>query len=182
MKPQNLLLSGNTLKIADFGLVRCLENSDTWHTGSHTPMYAAPEFFKNQVSSRSDQYCLAITYCELRGGCPPFCGSIYNITNGHLRGEPNLSMLPFSERPIVRRRWPRIPNTDGHHVPRLWQRYGTARTRSPCGKSCSPIRKRHPVQADPGDPPARDARSRSGRKSRDRRRGRRRLGARPSSD
>jgi serine/threonine protein kinase len=109
VKPQNLLLSGSTLKIADFGLARCLENSVGTHTGCHTPVYAAPEFFKNQVWSRSDQYCLAVTYCELRGGKLPFSGSIYSVTNGHQRGEPDLSMLPEEERPVIRRALAKTP-------------------------------------------------------------------------
>jgi hypothetical protein len=109
VKPHNLLLADGTLKIADFGLARCLENSITHHTGCHTPVYAAPEFFKNQVSSRSDQYCLAVTYCELAGGRLPFQGSIYRITDGHQRGEPDLSMLPAEERPVVRRALAKTP-------------------------------------------------------------------------
>jgi serine/threonine protein kinase len=84
IKPQNLLLVGDTLKIGDFGLARCLENSVTSHTGCHTPAYAAPEFFDGLATSHSDQYSLAVTWCNLRGGRLPFRGSHAQVMNGHL--------------------------------------------------------------------------------------------------
>src|SRR5262249_44893318 len=76
--------------------------------------YAAPEFFSGQTARQSDQYCLAVTYCELRTGELPFSGSAAEVMTGHIMGTPNLSALPECERPIVGRalakkpadRWP----------------------------------------------------------------------------
>ncbi|MEI7686048.1 MAG: bifunctional serine/threonine-protein kinase/formylglycine-generating enzyme family protein [Planctomycetota bacterium] len=114
IKPQNLLLVGGSVKLGDFGLLRALESSSTGHTGSMTLAYAPPEFVKGKTSIHSDQYSLAITYCHLRGGRVPFTGNYAQIMNGHLRGAPDLSMLPANERPTVARalakdpsnRWP----------------------------------------------------------------------------
>jgi serine/threonine protein kinase len=114
IKPQNLLLVGAALKIGDFGLARCLENSVTSHTGCHTPAYAAPEFFDGKATSQSDQYCLAVTWCVLRGGQLPFQGSDAQVMAGHLQRDPDLSMLPPTEHyPVWRalsknpkERWP----------------------------------------------------------------------------
>jgi len=114
IKPQNILLVGRGVKVADFGLVRMLEHAVTAHTGSMTPGYAAPEFMRGRTSSRSDQYSLAAMYCELRGGRLPFQGSVEQVLFGHLEGTPDLSMLPEEERPIASRalakdpedRWP----------------------------------------------------------------------------
>ena len=103
VKPQNLLLVGGSVKVADFGLVRILEHTQTSHTGSMTPAYAAPEFFKKQTSSQSDQYSLAVTYCHLRGGRPPFTGGMAEIMAGHLLEPPDLTMLPEGEREAVAR-------------------------------------------------------------------------------
>src|SRR5262249_2964757 len=50
IKPQNILLLGGGVKVADFGLARLLQRSTTGHTGNLTPAYAAPEFFQNQTS------------------------------------------------------------------------------------------------------------------------------------
>jgi WD40 repeat protein/serine/threonine protein kinase len=114
IKPHNILLVGSGVKLADFGLARLLEHAMTAHTGSLTPAYAAPEFMRGQTSNRSDQYSLAVTYCELRGGRLPFEGNLEKMLLGHLERAPDLSMLPEAEQPIVARalaknpadRWP----------------------------------------------------------------------------
>jgi len=114
IKPQNILLVGNGVKVADFGLARLLAHAVTGHTGSMTPAYAAPEFFHGRTTAHSDQYSLAMTYCELRGGRLPFAGDLAELTFGHLTGTPDLSMVPDAERSVVARalakrsadRWP----------------------------------------------------------------------------
>ncbi|MBA4192155.1 MAG: hypothetical protein C0467_29620 [Planctomycetaceae bacterium] len=109
IKPQNLLLAGGVLKVADFGLARCLEHTVSTHTGGCTLEYAAPEIFKRRVTTWSDQYSLAITYCQLRGGQFPFSGSDEQKVHGHLSDEPDLTMLPPDERPVVRRALAKTP-------------------------------------------------------------------------
>jgi serine/threonine protein kinase len=114
IKPQNLLLMSGSVKVADFGLAKVLDKTSVSSTGSMTPAYAAPEFFNGQATAKSDQYALAISYCQLRGGRLPFEGPIAQLMAGHLTKEPDLSMLPESERPVVMRalakdpeeRWP----------------------------------------------------------------------------
>jgi serine/threonine protein kinase len=107
VKPQNILLVGEGVKVGDFGLVRLLERSRVPHSGGLTPGYAAPEVLAGQVSRWSDQYSLAVTYCQLRGGRLPF--------TGRLRGQgPDLAMVPEGERAALaralatepRQRWP----------------------------------------------------------------------------
>jgi serine/threonine protein kinase len=114
VKPQNLLLVGGVVKVADFGLAAVLERSVGAASAAMTPAYAAPEQFRGQVTRWSDQYALAVTYCQLRGGRLPFTGSPAALTLAHLESEPDLSMLPPEERPVVARalskepgrRWP----------------------------------------------------------------------------
>ena len=114
IKPQNLLLVGGSVKVADFGLARLLEHSVSTATGSLTPAYAAPEFLGGQATRWSDQYSLAISYCQLRGGRLPFEGSPVQVMAGHMQMAPDLTMLPERERPAVARalakkpeeRWP----------------------------------------------------------------------------
>jgi formylglycine-generating enzyme required for sulfatase activity/serine/threonine protein kinase len=103
VKPQNLLLVGGSLKVADFGLAKLLEHNLASNSGSLTVAYAAPEQFQGRVSAHSDQYSLAVSYCQLRGGRLPFRGSQHELVYGHLHGEPDLSMLPEAERPAVAR-------------------------------------------------------------------------------
>src|SRR5205085_8231020 len=58
IKPQNLFLVHNHVKVADFGLVKDLEGMVASVTGGVTPVYAAPETFDGYVSRYSDQYSL----------------------------------------------------------------------------------------------------------------------------
>jgi serine/threonine protein kinase len=104
IKPQNLLLVGGVVKVADFGLARAIEQSFAdKSTGSLTPAYAPPEFFRGETAEQSDQYSLAVTYCVLRGGRLPFTGTHYQLMAGHTTGTPDLTMLPGPERPAVAR-------------------------------------------------------------------------------
>jgi pSer/pThr/pTyr-binding forkhead associated (FHA) protein len=114
IKPQNILLVGNGVKVADFGLARLMNQAENGHSGGMTPAYAAPEFFKGQTANTSDQYCLAVTYCKMRGGNLPFDGTLPEVMSGHLSQVPNLRMIPNAERGVVARalskepkdRWP----------------------------------------------------------------------------
>jgi formylglycine-generating enzyme required for sulfatase activity len=103
VKPQNLLLVGGGVKVGDFGLAKLLQHTLSGHTGAYTPAYVAPEFLSGRTSSHSDQYALAVTYCQLRGGQLPFTGELARILTGHLMDPPDLTMLPEAERPAVAR-------------------------------------------------------------------------------
>jgi formylglycine-generating enzyme required for sulfatase activity len=115
VKPQNLLIVGSGVKVGDFGLLRSLRGSQsTRQTGGVTVAYASPEMFGGHISRHSDQYSLAVAWCELRGGRLPFDGDPMQLMAGHMMHEPDLSMLPAEERPALRRalskqpeeRWP----------------------------------------------------------------------------
>src|SRR5262249_700063 len=114
IKPHNLLLVGDTVKVADFGLAQLVEHTVPGDTVNLTPAYAGPECFEGQPARQSDQYSLAVTYCQLRGGRLPVPGNVWQIMLGHSLDTPNLEMLPQEERPVVARamakrpkeRWP----------------------------------------------------------------------------
>src|SRR5262249_14214956 len=72
VSPANLLLFGATVKLSDFGLTTTLAFHEKTHLRAGTPDYAAPEVFQARVSDRTDQYALAVCYCQLRGGRLPF--------------------------------------------------------------------------------------------------------------
>ncbi len=112
VKPRNLFLMSERVKVADFGLVKSLErSSSSGLLGGQTPIYAAPETFKNRVSKHSDQYSLAIVYVELLTGKRPFHGkNIRQIALQHLADQPDLSMLPEADRAIVARALAKKPD------------------------------------------------------------------------
>lgn len=105
IKPRNLFLVADRVKVADFGLVKTLERSSvSGLLGGVTPLYAAPETFANKISKHSDQYSLAIVYVELLTGRRPFEGkNIRQLALQHMTAPPDLSMLPEADRPIVGR-------------------------------------------------------------------------------
>ena len=101
IKPSNLLIVKGVVKVADFGLVKIRERSLATHSSALSIAYAAPEYFDGKSAKTSDQYCLAVTWCQMRGGVLPFEGTPAKTVAGHLRRKPDLSMLPERERPAV---------------------------------------------------------------------------------
>ena len=120
IKPQNLFLVHNHIKVADFGLVKDLEGMQASVTGGVTPVYAAPETFDGWVSRFCDQYSLAIVYQELLTGQRPFTGTnVRQLILQHLQAAPNVEPLPPARptghcpRPVedARRPLPHLPRS-----------------------------------------------------------------------
>jgi hypothetical protein len=105
VKPRNLFLVGDHVKVADFGLVKAFDKSHTSGIlGGVTPLYASPETFVGKISPQSDQYSLAIVYQELLTGHRPYVAkNIRQMAQMHLQAEPDLRSLPEVERPVVAR-------------------------------------------------------------------------------
>ena len=111
IKPQNLLLVGGRIKLADFGLVKDLENSSASATGGITAIYATPEAFDGRVSRYSDQYSLAIVYQEMLTGCRPFPGTTpLQLATQHSKCPPMLGPLPPEDRPTIARALSKVPD------------------------------------------------------------------------
>jgi hypothetical protein len=105
VKPRNLFLISDRVKVADFGLVKHLELlSGSGLLGGVTPLYAAPETFNGKISDRSDQYSLAIVYQELLTGHRPYVAkNVRQMVQAHLESEPDVRALPEAERSVVQR-------------------------------------------------------------------------------
>jgi hypothetical protein len=118
IKPQNLLLVGGRIKVADFGLVKDLVGTSVTATGGVTPLYATPEAFDGRVSRYSDQYSLAIVYQEMLTGVRPFPGTTtLQLAAQHATCRPLLEPLPPHDRPVIARALSKVPE----------QRYPTCR-------------------------------------------------------
>lgn len=78
IKPENLLLSNKemgiaSLKIADFGLARLLDESTLASTTCGTPGYVAPEVLKQQpYGVACDYWSIGVVTFILLSGTPPF--------------------------------------------------------------------------------------------------------------
>ena len=110
IKPQNIFLVHQHVKVADFGLVKDLEGIQASVTGGVTPVYAAPEIFDGKVSRFSDQYSLAIVYQELLTGQRPFVGAnVRNLIMQHMQAPPNLAPLPGPDQAVIGRSLAKTP-------------------------------------------------------------------------
>ena len=104
VKPGNLLIIADRIKVADFGLVKDLHEVDQSLVSGLPPTYSAPEIFDGRPDFRSDQYSLAIVYMELLTGKLPFSGrTAGELARQHLQQAPDLEPLPPAERGIVQR-------------------------------------------------------------------------------
>jgi serine/threonine protein kinase len=109
VKPTNMLLYGEKVKLSDFGLASVTTNPVKAHRRSGTLDYAAPEVFQGRLTDWTDQYALAVTYCQLRGGALPFPDRPKGWSAPVNRPNPDLAMLPPAERPVVARALAPIP-------------------------------------------------------------------------
>jgi serine/threonine protein kinase len=102
IKPSNLLMVGDCVKIADFGL--CAGTS--WQTHRKgwrgTPPYSAPELYRGQPTPGTDQYALCMTFLQLVTGGRPFWNN--DPANGPPTGLPvDLTKIREREVPIISR-------------------------------------------------------------------------------
>ncbi len=104
IKPENLLILSGRVKVADFGLVKDIQNVTISLVGGLTPTYAAPEVFKGHPSLQSDQYSLAVVYQELLTGVLPFSGRNHEqLATQHQCSSPRLAPLPPDDQPAIAR-------------------------------------------------------------------------------
>jgi serine/threonine protein kinase len=114
IKPSNMLVFGDTVKLADFGLAVPMTQARSQRLPKGTLQFAAAEVFQGLVTDQSDQYSLAVSYCLLRGGRVPFTDSPRSFQTPYTRPAPDLTMLSENERPVIARalsqspinRWP----------------------------------------------------------------------------
>ncbi len=115
IKPANLFLVSNHVKVADFGLVNQMTgaNADKIQSAlsAVTPLYAAPELFLGKISRHCDQYSLAIVFQELLTGSLPFDGkNVRQLLLQHTQENPNLQSLPTGDRAILARALAKNPD------------------------------------------------------------------------
>jgi serine/threonine protein kinase len=103
IKPSNLLLVGETLKIADFGLCAGSRRQTHRHSWKGTRPYAAPELHSGQAVSGTDQYALAVTYCELVAGVEPFLPEALSRTAPPCQMPIDRGKMRYHESPVLAR-------------------------------------------------------------------------------
>ncbi|MEX0793307.1 MAG: tubulin-like doman-containing protein [Pirellulaceae bacterium] len=102
VKPENLLIVGSHAKVADFGLVKSIQDATASMMAGLTPIYASPEVFHDDPSLQSDQYSLAIVFQEMLTGTLPFPGkNLAQLTAQHLNSSPRLGSLSEHDRRVL---------------------------------------------------------------------------------
>jgi serine/threonine protein kinase len=112
IKPSNILLVGDVVKVADFGLCAVTGSRYGARGWLGTPPYAAPELFDGQGVPGTDQHALAVTWCEICYGSSVFPKR--NFLDGPSGLPIELKALRTPEVPVVTRalhphpsaRWP----------------------------------------------------------------------------
>lgn len=114
IKPQNILIVGDAVALADFSLLQVLAHTATAGPAEMSLPYAAPEVLVDRKITRySDQFSLAVSFCFLLTGRFPFQRSATDL-EAVATEQPDLSALPPEARPAVARalrrshadRWP----------------------------------------------------------------------------
>jgi hypothetical protein len=98
LSTRTLLLVGEQVQLADFGLAQLLWLPGGQAIAQLNARYSAPELFAGRASSACDQYSLALIYHELLTGALPSAPSVKAKPAG-----PRLERLPEVDRPIVAR-------------------------------------------------------------------------------
>ena len=96
IKPENILLTRKAeVKVADFGLSRCLGEAQPLHLTQSgvtmgTPLYMSPEQVEGKpLDCRTDIYSLGVTCYFMLTGRPPFDGATaFEVAMKHSRDEP----------------------------------------------------------------------------------------------
>jgi eukaryotic-like serine/threonine-protein kinase len=154
IKPQNLFVVHQHVKVADFGLVKDLEGMQASVTGGVTPVYAAPETFDGWVSRFSDQYSLAICYQELLTGQRPFAGTnVRQLILQHLQAVPNVAPLPPGDQPAIAKALAKNP--DDRHAT-CQDMVQLLRNASPLGRPSNGHHPRAEPSLDLAQPPERE--------------------------
>jgi len=89
IKPSNVFLNKEVVKLGDFGVARTKENQNPFERAG-SPFYMAPELFRGQPGSpASDAYSLGILAYELLLGRRPFYGESFDaLMAAHLTQAP----------------------------------------------------------------------------------------------
>ncbi|MBN3314122.1 ULK3 kinase, partial [Atractosteus spatula] len=95
LKPQNILLSGSVLKLADFGFAQYMSPWDEKHVLRGSPLYMAPEMVcRQQYDARVDLWSVGVILYEALFGRPPFASRSYTELEEKIRSDRPIELPP----------------------------------------------------------------------------------------
>ncbi len=104
LSPFSLVLASGEPKLMDYGLVELAWLPAGQPLDQQSLRYAAPEAFENAYTKTSDQYSLALIYCEMLTGRLPHHGNMsYQWREARLHGQPDFSLIPQHDVRVLQR-------------------------------------------------------------------------------
>lgn len=95
LKPQNILLSGSILKLADFGFAQYMSPWDEQSSLRGSPLYMAPEMVcRRQYDSRVDLWSVGVILYEALFGRAPFASRSYAELEEKIRSNQPIELPP----------------------------------------------------------------------------------------
>ncbi|XP_060780143.1 serine/threonine-protein kinase ULK3 isoform X1 [Neoarius graeffei] len=95
LKPQNILLSGNVLKLADFGFAQYMSPWDEQSSLRGSPLYMAPEIVcRRQYDARVDLWSVGVILYEALFGRAPFASRSYAELEEKIRSDKPIELPP----------------------------------------------------------------------------------------
>ncbi|XP_062245326.1 serine/threonine-protein kinase ULK3 isoform X2 [Platichthys flesus] len=95
LKPQNILLSGSALKLADFGFAQYMSPWDEQSVLRGSPLYMAPEMVcRRQYDSRVDLWSVGVILYEALFGRAPFASRSYSELEEKIRSNQPVELPP----------------------------------------------------------------------------------------
>lgn len=89
LKPDNILLQGNTPRITDFGISRIVSANSMSAVAMGSPFYMSPESFEGGKSSQTDIWSAGVILYEMFTGEHPYrSDSIYGLVSAIRQQEP----------------------------------------------------------------------------------------------
>jgi hypothetical protein len=110
LSPASLVFVQGELQLADYGLVELAWLPAGQPLDQTSLRYASPEAFDNQYTTTSDQYSVALVFCEMLTGRLPFHGNMpKQMRENRLNGQPDLQLMPAYDAEALRQALARDP-------------------------------------------------------------------------
>ncbi|MEM7533863.1 MAG: AAA family ATPase [Chloroflexota bacterium] len=123
LKPGNVLVAQETVRVLDFGLAITPDDRDSLSVG--TPLYMAPELLERAMYTPwSDRFALGVLITEVLAGTHPFAPLDYAFFDRVLDEEPDLRQMDVRLRPFVQRLLSKFPEErfdSGNDMLMAWQ-------------------------------------------------------------
>jgi serine/threonine protein kinase len=104
LSPRTIALMEGKARLLDFGLAELFWLPSGQQAGGLNARYAAPELFNGQLSRQADQFSLALIFQEMLTGVHAYRNlNPRQLANARQRGNPDLGMLPSTDRLLLLR-------------------------------------------------------------------------------